>query len=265
MVALVVGAAGLFGVGLLLGLMIGRSAEDELALPSPSPSTTTTTATTGPPDLTTPAPGQPPAISSEEQVLQEGDRPVTPAASNAACGALIQPGTLGECGEVVVGGDRVVWVVEQQTTPTGAQAFTARIFTFVPDAGGWVEWLQATDPAGERWSDVNVLASDLTGDGVSELLAGFRSTGEAERLEYDIVGYSESNVPEVVAHPDPAAKGSVVVAGGTIQEYSAQYPNDEPLCCPPTYLLRTISFEDGFFRVVGSDTVLSTALPPSQL
>jgi hypothetical protein len=57
----------------------------------------------------------------------------------------------------------------------------------------------------------------------------------------------------------------VIVSAGTIQEYAAQYPNDEPVCCRPTYLRRTIAFEDSFFRVVGSETVVVTAVPPSQL
>ena len=258
---MIVGAVVLFGLGLLAGFLLGRSDNEGLAAPSAAPAQTTTEPTV----LITPSPGEAPAISSEGQVLQEGDRAVTAAPSNAPCAALVTAGTLGECGEVVVGGQRVVWVVEQATTPTGAAAFAVRISTFVPDEGGWVQWLEASDPAGERWSDVNVLATDLTSDGVQELLVGFRSVGEAQTLEYDIVGYSENAVPEVLAHPDPAAKGSVIVSAGTVQEYAAQYPNDEPVCCPPSYLRRTIAFEDSFFRVVGSETVVVTAVPPSQL
>jgi hypothetical protein len=131
----------------------------------------------------------------------------------------------------------------------------------VLDAGGWVEWLQAADPTGERWSDANVLASD----GVPELLVGFRAIGEARTLEYDIVGYSQVNLPEVLAHPDAAARGSVVVSAGTITEYSAQYPNGEPVCCPASFLRRTISFEEGFFRVSSSETVLMASVPISQI
>ena len=253
----------LFGVGVLLGFLVGRSANDEeVAAPPASPGVTTATQPTV---VVTPSPGEAPAISTQGQVLQEGDRPVTTAPANATCAALITAGTLGDCGEVVVAGQRVVWVVEQATTATGAAAFTARISTFVPDEGGWVRWLEASDPAGERWSNVNVVATDLTSDGVPELLVGFRSVGDAQTLEYDIVGYSEAAVPEVLAHPEPAPKGSVIVSAGTVQEYAAQYPNDEPVCCPPTYLRRTIAFEDSFFRVLGSETVVTTAVPPSQL
>jgi hypothetical protein len=37
------------------------------------------------------------------------------------------------------------------------------------------------------------------------------------------------------------------------------------VCCPATFLRRTIAFQDGFFRVVGSETVVTTAVPPSRL
>src|SRR5262245_11905905 len=264
-IAIIVGAAVLFGVGLLLGFALGRTGNEEAAATTPSPASPTATAAPTSTVVVTPSPGEAPAISSDGAVLQQGDRPVVAAPSNAACIALVTAGTLGDCGEVSVAGERVVWVVESATTPTGATAFSVSVLTYVPDEGGWVRWLEASDPAGERWADVNVLASDLTSDGVPELLVGFRGLGEAEILEYDIVGYDENAVPEVLAHPERARKGSVIVSAGTVQEYSAQYPNDEPLCCPPSYLRRTIAFQDGFFRVVGSETVVTTAVPPSQL
>jgi len=265
-IAIIVGAAVLFGVGLLLGFSLGRNGREEAApSPSPSPSPGATATSAAPTVVVTPAPGEAPAISSDGAVLQEGNRTVVAAPSNAACAALVSAGTLGECGEVSVAGQRVVWVVESATTPTGATAFSVGILTYVPDEGGWVRWLEASDPAGERWADVNVLASDLTSDGVPELLVGFRGLDEADVLDYDIVGYDENAVPEVLAHPERARKGSVIVSAGTVQEYSAQYPNDEPVCCPPSFLRRTIAFRDGFFRVVGSESVVTTAVPPSQL
>ena len=261
---MIVGAVVLFALGFTAGLLIGGGGDDPVAVPSPSPSPPTTTSTTTT-VIATPPPGDEPAITPEGRVLREGDRPVVAVASNVPCATLIEPGVLGECGEVTVAGQRVVWLVQRSTTPTGTPAFGARIFTFVADAGGWVEWLQAGDPTGERWSDVNVLESDLTGDGVAELLVGFRGVGEDRTLEYDIVGYGEDGVPDVLAHPDPAPMGSVVVSAGAILEYSALYPANEPVCCPSSYRLRTIAFEDGFFRVQAAETVLPTAVPLSQI
>jgi hypothetical protein len=266
--AVVVGGIALFALGILVGFLIGRSGRDEvLTEPSPRPSPTTSpdpTVTTSP-EVVTPSPGQEPAITTEGQVLAEGDRPIVAVAATASCESLVSPGLLGECGEVPVAGTRVVWVVQRETTEDGSSAFTTRVFTFVPDAGAWVEWLQASDPAAERWSDVNVLPTDLTGDGVPELLVGFREVDERLTLEYDIVGYDQNGLPQVLAHPNDAARGSVVVAGGDILEYAAQYPNDEAACCPPSYLRRTIAFEDGFFRVIATETVLPNAVPASQL
>jgi hypothetical protein len=266
--AVVVGGIALFALGLLVGFLIGRSGRNEVvAEPSPLPSPTTSpepTVTTSP-EVVTPSPGQEPAITTEGQVLVEGDRPVVTVAATASCGSLVSPGLLGECGEVPVADTRVVWVVQRDTTTAGASSFTARVFTFVSDAGGWVEWLQASDPSGDRWSDVNVLPADLTGDGVPELLFGFREVDERLTLEYDIVGYDQNGIPQVVAHPNDAARGSVVVAGGEILEYAAQYPNAEPACCPPSFLRRTIAFEQGFFRVIATETVLPNAVPASQL
>ncbi|HEY7660973.1 MAG TPA: hypothetical protein VIC58_10285 [Actinomycetota bacterium] len=268
-IAIVAGAAGAFVLGLFVGVLLGRSDDDVLVAPTPSPSASVSpspsAAAPQAPVVTTPSPGVAPAISTEGQILREGARPVVPVGSTVPCNALIEPGALGECGEVDVAGQRVVWVIQQGATPTGTPTFRTRVFTFVPAAAGWVEWLEASDPAGEQWVDVNILETDLTGDGVMELLVGFRGIGETQMLDVDIVGYTQANLPVVMAHPDPAIRGSVVASAGAIQEYSAQYPAGEPVCCPPSYLHQTIGYEDGFFRVLASETVLVTAVPLSQL
>lgn len=268
---MVVGGIVVFGLGVLVGFLLGRSDEPEtfVAGESPEPSIALSP-TSGPvlggsPAVETPEPGQEPAITNQGQVLIEGDRSVVAAPTTVPCQTLVTPGSLGECGEVLVAGARVVWVVERSVTTTGATALRARVFTFVPDAGGWVEWLAASDPAGGRWSDVNVLPADLTGDGVPELVVGFRGADERATLEYDIVGYGESGVPSVIAHPQAAARGVVVVSGGQIQEYGAQYPNDEAACCPPSYLHRTIGYDAGFLRLLASESVTPNVVPSSQV
>jgi hypothetical protein len=265
----IVGGVALFALGLLVGFLIGRSGRDDapatVASPSSSPSAAVTPTSAGSPAVVTPEPGQQPAITNEGQVLLEGDRPVVTGSAASTCQSLVTPGTIGECGEVPVAGGRVIWMVERSPTTTGATALRARVLTFVPDAGGWVEWLQAADATGERWTDVNVVASDLTGDGVAELLVGFRGVGDLQSLEYDIVGYGEAGLPEVLAHPEPPSRGAVVVSSGQVQEYGGQYPNGEPACCPPLYARRTIAYEEGFFRVIASETVAPTAVPASQL
>jgi hypothetical protein len=267
----IVGAIVLFAVGLFVGFVVGRSASDDEpeavasapASPSASPSVTITAS--GPPVVVTPEPGEAPAITNEGQILQEGDRPVVTGTAASTCESLVEPGTIGECGDVPVAGGRVVWIVQRSPTTGGTTAIQTRVLTFVPDSGGWVEWLGAEDATGDRWSDVNVVAADLTSDGVAELLVGFRGLDELATLEYDIVGYDEAGLPEVLAHPEPAARGSVVVTSGQVQEYGAQYPNDEPPCCPPSYVLRTIAFQDAFFRVTATEVVSPNLVPPSSL
>jgi len=261
----VVGAVLVFAAGFVVGLIVGRSGGDDdvVAVPSasPSPTFTTTTATVAVP---TPTPLEQPAIPTTGAILREGDRPVVAVAANVPCQTLVTAGAIGECGEVTVGGNRIVWVVERTTT-NGITATLARMLSFVPDENGWVEWLRASDPTGEEWSDVNVVPSDLTGDGVPELLTGFRRTDEALSLDLDIVGFGQDNLPVVLAHPDTAPHGSAVVTGGNLLEFVAQYPGGEPPCCPTTYQRQTIAFVDGFFRITATQDVATSAVPPSQL
>jgi len=265
----VIGALVVFGAGFLIGLAVGRAGDDGdvrvITREDPSPDVVTEPTLQPSLPVSTPTPEDQPAIPTQGAVLREGTRPVVPAAANAQCQQLVTPGALGECGEVRVGANRVVWVVERTSTPSGATAILARMLSFVPETNGWVEWLQAADPTGDQWSDVNVIPSDLTGDGVPELLVGFRRTNEATSLDLDIVGFGQDNLPVVLAHPDLAPRGSVVVTGGTVQEYVAQYPGGEPACCPASFLRQTIAFEDGFFRIIGGETVSPNVVPASQL
>ena len=271
--AVIVGGVLLFAFGVLVGYLLGAGGGDDgLAAPTPTATPAATgptqpglTGPIGPPEVVTPPPEQDPAIATTGQVLAEGARPVVAGAAGAPCQTLVSAGSIGECGEVAVAGGRVIWVVERAATTTGATSVSARVFAFVPSAGGWVEWLQASDPTGERWIDVNVLATDLTADAVPELLVGFRGVGDIQPLEYDIVGYDPSGLPLVLAHPDPSARGAVVVAAGQLQDYGAEYPNGEPACCPPSYLHRTIVYDAGFFRVIASETVAPSVVPASQL
>ena len=270
---MVVGGIVVFAIGIGVGFVLGRAGtEGSAAEPggSPAASASAPAATgspvvSGSPAVVTPAPGQEPAITAQGQVLLEGDRPVVAGAAGTPCQSLVTAGTIGECGDVPVASGRVAWVIERSATATGDTALQVRILTFVAAAGGWVEWLQAADPAGERWSDVNVLPTDLTGDGVPELVVGFHGLDEFQTLVYDIVGYGQDGLPTVLAHPEPSLRGVVIVSSGQLQEFGAQYPNGEAACCPPSYLLRTIGFDAGFFRVLSSDSVTPNTVPASQL
>ncbi|HEU4354764.1 MAG TPA: hypothetical protein VFT27_04170 [Actinomycetota bacterium] len=261
-----VAAAAVFTVGALTGYAVGRSGSSgQVAAPSsPTPSPSAAVATL-PPAVATPSLGQVPAIGTEGRVLAEGTRAVVAAAPGAQCVALVTPGVLGECGEVPVAGNRVVWVIESTPTTTATRAFTVRVFTFVPDESGWVEWLRAEDASGTRWTEVNIVPRDLTGDGVPELVAGFHGQGETEPLSVDAVSYSEVGIPVVVAHMPDADQGSLVFATGGFDLFAARYPANEPACCPPVFSRQSVAYLDGFFRITATQDVLPNAVPPSQV
>ncbi|HSD49426.1 MAG TPA: hypothetical protein VLE71_06305 [Actinomycetota bacterium] len=261
-----VAAVGVFTVGALTGYAIGRSGSPDEAASPPSPTLSPSAAVSAlPPAVATPSPGQAPAIGTEGRVLAEGTRAVVAAAPSAQCVALITAGVLGDCGEVPVAGNRVVWVVESTPTTTGTRAFTVRVFTFVPDESGWVEWLRAEDASGTRWTDVSIVARDLTSDGVPELVAGFHGQGDTEPLSVDIVSYSEVGIPLVVAHAPDADHGSLVFATGGFDLFAARYPANEPACCPPVFSRQSVTFVDGSFRITATQDVLPNAVPTSQV
>jgi hypothetical protein len=258
-------AVAVFVVGALTGYAIGRSGGEEVAAPRSPVAHPSTVVSALPPTVETPSPGQAPAIGTEGRVLAEGTRAVLTVAPNVQCAALITPGILGECGEVPVAGNRVVWVVESSPTTAAPRAFTVRVFTFVSDESGWVEWLRADDPAGERWTDVGVVARDLTTDGVPELVVAFRGQGDTDPLSVDVVSYSEVGVPQVVAHMPDADHGSLVFATAGFDLYAGRYPANEPACCPPVFSRQSIAFVDGFFRMTATEDVVPNAVPSSQV
>ena len=215
--------------------------------------------------VATPSAVLPPAIGSDGRVLSDGSRDVVAVAASAPCTALVTPGVLGECGEVPVAGNRVVWVVESQPTASAARAYTVRVFTYVTAESGWVEWLLAEDPEGGRWQGVEVAARDLTGDGVAELVVGFRGPGDQLLLSVDVVSYSDVGIPEVLTHPDDADRGSLVFSDPGFDLYAARYPSGEPACCPPVFARSSIAYVDGFLRVTESADIVPSAVPPSEL
>ena len=78
------------------------------------------------------------------------------------------------------------------------------------------------------------------------------------------MGYGQDSVPEVLAHPDRSSPELRRDLRGVL-EYSAQYAGGEPVCRPPSHLLQTIAFGDGFFRVVASEAVVPATAPLSQI
>jgi hypothetical protein len=268
--------AGGIAVGLLvaggIGYAIGRAASSEArgresprpsgeassASPVPTSTGSVEASNTGSPAV---------AIGATGAILRASRASdVTLGPSTIACGSLVTPGLTGECGDVNVSGGRVVWVVERAAVANGVSGFRVRILVYSPTDGGWIQRLAADDLGGRRWSSIAVLPADLTNDGVPELLVGYRGVSEREPLDLDVVGYAQDGAPEVLAHPDRADRGAVLVnAAAQLLEYAAQYAAGEAPCCPGAYERRTIVFEGGVLRQVATEEIAPSAVPPSQL
>jgi len=261
--------AGGIAVGVLvaggIGFALGRSTREGAARVA-AESATPGGATPAAPSIPSPT-NAAVAIDASGAVLRpprEGD--VTIAAPDVPCESLVTPGLSGECGDVDVAGERIVWIVERGAAADGVSGFAVRVLSHSPTGGGWVDRLAAEDLAARRWADVGILPADLSHDGAPELLVGYRGLGDRQPLDLDVVGYSQDGLPEVVAHPDPADRGAVVVnAAGQLLEYAARYEATDAACCPATYELRTITYEGGLLRQVATETVPPGSVPPSQL
>lgn len=266
--------AGGIAVGMLVaggvGYAIGRAGTSEASASGPAspsgaaaPSALAPTTVSVSPSSAAPAV----AIGAAGAILRTSrtDDPVL-GPSTMGCESLVTPGLTGECGDVNVSGGRVVWVVERAAVTNGVSGFRVRILAYSPVDAGWSERLAADDLRGRRWSSIGVLPADLTNDGVPELIVGFRGLSDREPLDLDVVGYGQDGGPEVIAHPDRADRGVVLVnAAAQLLEYAARYSVGEAPCCPGAYERRTIAFEGGVLRQVATEDVAPSAVPPSQL
>ncbi len=261
-------------VGLLVGILIGRSGHDVVGsgTPAASPATAPPTETGSPtptrtrPPSVTPSPFVGPVITPAGAELRRTGNPVKALGAGVGCTALEDPGFTATCGSTQMAGGRVVWVVEYKPLPGIAfAAYYAYVYAYVPAAGGWVQSLRASDPHASKWTGARVIAADLTGDGRPELVFGFHYQGSGSDLGYDVVTFPAGGSPGVAAHPDVLVQGSVRVSAGRIDQYSAQYPNNEPNCCPPYFLHDTIAYVGGVFRVTARSRSKPSAVPSSEL
>ena len=250
--AIVGGVAALLVAG-AIGFVIGHSRDQQVDASTP---TTAAAQTTAAAPAASPTLGS--AIGTQGAVLAPGDNHTIAGTLSTNCKTLVSASDGGDCGQVVAGTTSAIWTVDGQPTLGPAGQLAVHVFVYSTEAGGWVERMSAS---GGSWQSIRVSAADLTGDGKAELLVGYRGPAEADRLEVDIVGFSEDGTPEVLADLDPAAKGSVVVQGQGILRYAAQYPNGEPVCCPPTYEESIIGYEAGSFRIAQALSVSPSAVP----
>jgi len=244
-----------------VGYVIGRPDPGEVSSAAgPPPSASSSPQPTATASVT---PGV--ALTSQDAVLRLAEAQVSPEPADAPCTALATAGVPADCGEVQVSGRRVVWVVERLPVGEGATAHTVRVLTFAEDAGGWISELAATDPQARRWTGVRVAPMDLTGDGVPELLVGYRLLDRRESLEVDVVGYTRDGLPEVIGHPERAPRGSLIPATGGFDLFGGRYPGGEDPCCPPVFERQDIRFSGGALLMVAVEEIAPAQVPESLL
>lgn len=189
---------------------------------------------------------------------------VVPVAQNTDCRALVPAGWTGVCAPEQMAGGTAIWMVARRPTASSTvPAWQVSIFLYSATAGGWYPSLSASDPGGSRWTNVTATAVDLTGDGLPEIVVGYRLKGPRETLEYDIVGFPVGGAPRVLAHVGGLGRGSAVVAGGVVDDYAAEYPNGAPVCCPVDFLERTVGWTGAAFQATPVARVPPTAVPSS--
>lgn len=107
----------------------------------------------------------------------------------------------------------------------------------------------------DTWSSV---AAKRLGDA---LVVGYRYAGTGQVLDYEVVVAG----PRVAARRDGLQRGSVRIRAGAITEYAADYPNDEPTCCPPRYTRSELIRDGSRYRLVRRGFVEPDDVPPSEL
>jgi hypothetical protein len=220
--------------------------------PAPAPGTSSTTA----PPNATPVDGGGAVLAAPPAPVPKSSQP-----PQADCRALGDAGwTVHGCGQVAMAGGERVWLTERTAVPGSAtEAWRAYVLHWSANDRAWIVDLRFEDDVAAQVFDVNVLASDLTGDGKAELVFGFRYTGTGSVLGYDVVGDGPDGRVAIRVHRE-LSHGAALVTGGRIVDYGAQYPNGEPNCCP-AYTQRSIVSASGDAWYVTPDARVDGAGP----
>jgi hypothetical protein len=134
---------------------------------------------------------------------------------------------LGEYGWTVtqcLSNEQIAYVIEKRPVG-GATAWRAGILRF-EGGTGWVPELGYADDAGTELTGIKLRTVDLDGNGLKEGVIAFHHQGTGNLLAYDIVSSTT-----VVGHRE-LSHGAALVSEHDIVDISAEYPNDEPNCCP---------------------------------
>lgn len=168
------------------------------------------------------------------------------------CEGLASTGWDPECGSATAKGARLVWLVETSSVPDGSTARRASVFR---DLGGqrYRLELRSRPDTASRFSEIRVQVVDVSGDGAAEIAFGFRIAAD-DGLAVDLV-----EGPGVVVVHRSLALGRARVSPGQLDTWRAVTPGGS------TYTHEVTQYHEGAWRLVGSDDVRGSDVPPSQL
>jgi hypothetical protein len=207
------------------------------------------------PPSATPAQGPPPSTTTTVPPLNgKGALLAPPPAGTPAraidkakgCNSAADSGwKIVDCGALRTTGTVLVWVVEQRGS--GLRALVLK--ETATGSNQWAVVLQAFDDAGAAFTAIGVRAEDVSGDGEAELAFGFHRRDKT--LAVDLV-----QLTNVVVHRD-LAQGSARLAKGELGTWSANADG--------TFDHTNIGFAGGAWRVVSTERVARSAVPPSMV
>jgi hypothetical protein len=196
--------------------------------------------------------------AAPQPTVQSANQPTAPCTSLGT-----GPGwTVTQCQSFAIGGGHQAYLVERHGSGLTA-TWHAYVMHFSQGNGTWLVDLRKVSTTPGELANVHVVATDLTADGVPELVVGERHSGTGQILDYDIVT-GLGSAPHVAAHRQ-LYKGAIkVYLGQQIQDYQAEYPHGEPNCCP-AYIQQTVVLWDSthhqFVSGPGRQYVPGTSYP----
>lgn len=228
------------------------------------PTTTGPTTVPGPATATT-APPAPITLGTSSAYLQPAFQPTLQSTSppTADCHTIGDTGwTVKACGAADMAGGSRVWLVSSKAQ-SPANLLQAKVVHWSQGKGAWLVDLAFTTSPAVDFATINVKAADLDGDGKVELVFGYRTAGTGAYLSYDVVTDGNQTGPSVAATRQGLAKGQASVTTGSITDYAAVYPNNEPQCCPPAFAKAVVKYANGSYKATPSGQVPSPG--PGQL
>lgn len=215
------------------------------ALPPTTPPAPPPTPATEPPATTTTPP--PPALDPKGTAF--GPPPDTTVRTAAAgdCRSLASTTwTVDDCGTAAGPSGPITWLVESKGK--GRRALLLK----PAGVGQWTPYLAAADDAGARWSEIKARVAEGPGGTNDQIVGfGFRARGGGSTLSVDLIQGGQ-----VVGHLE-LAKGAARVSRQQLDTWAAQSDG--------AYLHQTIRWKLDAWRVVATEKVPASLVPPSHL